>query len=112
MIVTAKKGRLTWLIAGTLTVVLSYAPSDRALAGIGALLATGSPTCGLKFEPGPVVDGRHRQPTPGEFESRMQALREACQTVVGACSSSPSGRATGDLTVGTSSAASPRAENR
>src|SRR5580692_8193310 len=36
-------------------------------------------TTGHRFEPGPIVDGRHRQPTQGEIEARTEvqwALRK------------------------------------
>lgn len=31
--------------------------------------------CGHGFEPGPIVNGHNRQPTPAEFEARTQELR-------------------------------------
>jgi hypothetical protein len=30
---------------------------------------------GHRFEPGPIVESHHRQPTPGEFEARMRELQ-------------------------------------
>jgi hypothetical protein len=35
---------------------------------------------GHRFEPGPIVESRHRQPTPGEFEARMRELQAPSQT--------------------------------
>jgi hypothetical protein len=34
--------------------------------------ATGSKYCAHRFEPGPIVNGHNRQPTPAEFESRIR----------------------------------------
>ena len=35
---------------------------------------------GHRFEPGPNVDGHHRQPTPLEFDARMRELRALAET--------------------------------
>src|SRR5579883_74507 len=112
MVVTATKGRLRRPLACILFVTLSFACLNRASTGDGPRFATGSRACGLKFEPGPILDGRHRQPTPGKFKSRMQALPEVCQMAVSARPASPSACSSGDLAAGTNPAANPGVEDR
>jgi hypothetical protein len=40
---------------------------------------------GHRFEPGPVVNGHHRQPTQSEIEARTQELWARSKTSVGSC---------------------------
>jgi hypothetical protein len=40
---------------------------------------------GHRFAPGPVVNGRHRQPTQREIEARMRELRRSSATKVDRC---------------------------
>jgi hypothetical protein len=63
--------------------VHALAHSSRAAAYDGKYAQLEGPepcTVGHQFEPGPIVDGHHRQPTPLEFESRMRQLRALTQT--------------------------------
>jgi hypothetical protein len=47
----------------------------------------GTESCGTghRFEPGPIVNGHHRQPTPGEIKARTQQLRAWNEVSVGSC---------------------------
>jgi hypothetical protein len=53
----------------------------------------GTHVCGHKFEPGPIVDGHNRQPTPAEFAARTRELHALSEGVfdapqegqIGAC---------------------------
>jgi hypothetical protein len=38
-----------------------------------------------QFEPGPIVNGHHRQPTLGEVEARTQQLRALSKASAGSC---------------------------
>jgi hypothetical protein len=42
-----------------------------------------------QFEPGPIVNGHHRQPTPGEVEARTQQPRAWSQASTGSCFVAP-----------------------
>lgn len=53
------------------------------------LAGSGSCVVGHRFEPGPIVEGHNRQPTPLEFDARMRELRALAETGGG----SSSGRA-------------------
>ena len=44
---------------------------------------------GHRFEPGPIVNGRHRQPTLGEVEARTQQLRALIKASPGSCFAAP-----------------------
>ena len=44
---------------------------------------------GHRFDPGPIVEGHNRQPTPREFQARMQELKEWEQKSSGNCSWPP-----------------------
>jgi hypothetical protein len=46
---------------------------------------------GHRFEPGPIVNGRHRQPTLGEVEARTQQLRALIKASAGSCFAPPHG---------------------
>jgi hypothetical protein len=61
-------------------------PPLALLCGLLAVASPGSPAptasakpiayvCGHGFEPGPIVNGHNRQPTPAEFEARTRELR-------------------------------------
>jgi hypothetical protein len=45
---------------------------------------------GHRFEPGPIVNGHHRQPTLGEVEARTQ-LRALIKASAGSCFAAPHG---------------------
>jgi hypothetical protein len=55
--------------------------------------AGGTEMCGAgyRFEPGPIVNGRHRQPTPREIEERMQQLQALNKARAGSCLDVPRG---------------------
>jgi hypothetical protein len=44
---------------------------------------------GHRFEPGPIVGGHNRQPTPAEFDARTRELNAWSQGGAGSCSSPP-----------------------
>jgi hypothetical protein len=46
---------------------------------------------GHRFEPGPIVNGHHRQPTLGEVEARTQQLRALIKASAGSCFSASHG---------------------
>ena len=57
-----------------------------------AQIGDGKPQCaiGVKFEPGPIVNGRQRQPTQREFDARMQLLQEQAKVrIMQGCDSLP-----------------------
>ena len=67
-----------------------------------ASAATAQPSAGTepcitwhRFEPGPIVNGHHRQPTPGEVEARTRELRALSKA--GACAIAPHGAETATL---------------
>jgi hypothetical protein len=78
-------------------------PQFVALALLGSILisvgaakaqtADGTEACitGHRFEPGPIVHGRHRQPTSGEIEARTQQLRAWSKASAGSCWAAPAG---------------------
>ncbi len=51
----------------------------------------GAPSCitGHKFEPGPIVNGHHRQPTTGEIEARTRELRARISMSADSCLAVP-----------------------
>lgn len=49
-------------------------PGPAAADNLGEAKFEGTAWCGHRFEPGPIVNGRNRQPTPAEFEARRQEL--------------------------------------
>jgi hypothetical protein len=56
---------------------------------------------GHRFEPGPIVDGHYRQPTPAEFDARMRELRAMSQRSAGSCSAPPLSPTGADVALGT-----------
>lgn len=60
------------LLCGLLAVA---SPGSAAAAdGLGEMKSIAY-VCGHGFEPGPIVNGHNRQPTPAEFEARTRELR-------------------------------------
>jgi hypothetical protein len=49
-------------------------PGSAAADSLGQTKSIGY-VCGHGFEPGPIVNGHNRQPTPAEFEARTRELR-------------------------------------
>jgi hypothetical protein len=49
-------------------------PGPVAADNLGEAKFEGTAWCGRRFEPGPIVNGHNRQPTPAEFEARRQEL--------------------------------------
>ena len=60
---------------------------------------TGPCILGHRFEPGPIVEGHYRQPTPREFEARMRELRALSRT--SSCSALPLASIAGEMASGT-----------
>ena len=72
------KLHLAALIFGLLTI------SGGATTAMGG---NGRAPCGIvhQFKPGPIVNGHTRQPTQGEFETRMRQLQAWSTANVGSC---------------------------
>jgi hypothetical protein len=49
---------------------------------------------GCRFEPGPIVNGHHRQPTPREIEARLQRLQALNKARACSCLDARSGSGT------------------
>jgi hypothetical protein len=64
---------------------LSLISAGNAMAGTGGEIGT----CRHRFEPGPIVNGHNRQPTPAEVESRTQQLLVWRHASAGACAAPP-----------------------
>jgi hypothetical protein len=110
------------------------APSKRIVAaltlacGLSAMLALARPVpasadsegprsdrtepciVGHRFEPGPIVDGHYRQPTPAEFEARTRELRALSDR--GPCSAPPVASTAGDMASGARPASAPAVTQR
>jgi hypothetical protein len=79
----------------------------------GLMLASGSATAeqlgnriepcmgGHRFEPGPIVNGRHRQPTQIEIQARMQELQAWGKRNQASCSTAPGNSDAGILSPAT-----------
>jgi hypothetical protein len=61
--------------------ILMSAPAAKAQIGD----ATKPCVTGHRFEPGPIVNGHHRQPTQSEIETRTQELWARSKASAGAC---------------------------
>jgi hypothetical protein len=75
-----------------LSAMLTIAQPGWAAADIGGgAQSEGAVPCviGHRFEPGPIVGGHYRQPTPAEFEARTRELMAWSQRSAGSCSSPP-----------------------
>jgi hypothetical protein len=85
------------LASGLAAIVAVAQPSPAAAHDSEATQSMAIEPCvtGYRFEPGPIVDGHNRQPTPREFEARLRELRTLTQGSAGSCAallrSSPSG---------------------
>ena len=81
---------VAWVtLACELTAMLALVPLGPAAADdIDGTQSERTAPCiaGHRFEPGPIVDGHYRQPTPAEFEARMRELRAISQRSAGSCS--------------------------
>jgi hypothetical protein len=60
-------------------------------AAAGAGNHTAPCVIGHRFEPGPIVNGHNRQPTPAEVEARTRQLRAWSTAGAGSCPGAPSG---------------------
>jgi hypothetical protein len=74
------------------------------LISVGAATAQtgdGTEPCvtGHRFEPGPIANGHHRQPTPDEIEVRTQQLRVWSKASGGSCLAAPPGADSPDRVV-------------
>ena len=75
------------LAFGLAAIVAVEQPSPAAAHDSEATQPMGIEPCiiGHRFEPGPIVDGHNRQPTPREFEARLRELRTLTQGGAGSC---------------------------
>jgi hypothetical protein len=55
-------------------VIVVAVPGPAAADNLGEAKSEETAWCGRRFEPGPIVNGHNRQPTPAEFEARRQEL--------------------------------------
>ena len=87
------------LVAFTISLILASAPA------VMAQTAAGTESCVIwhRLEPGPIVNGHRRQPTPGEVEARTRELRALSK--MGACAIAPHSAET--ITLGAPSARPP-----
>jgi hypothetical protein len=71
------------LVAFAISLILSSASAAMAQT------VAGTESCVIwhRFEPGPIVNGHRRQPTPGEVEARTRELRALSK--MGACAVAP-----------------------
>lgn len=85
------------LACGLAAIVAVAQPSPAAAHDSEARQSMGNEPCviGHRVEPGPIVDGHNRQPTPREFEARLPEVWALTQGSAGSCAallrSSPSG---------------------
>jgi hypothetical protein len=89
--------------ASGLCAVLAVAqPGPAAADDNGGMQSEGTKSCvvGHRFEPGPIVEGHNRQPTPGEFEARVRELRALNQRSTGSCPAPPLSSTVGDMASG------------
>jgi hypothetical protein len=101
-------------LAFGLIAMLAVAPPGSAAADDGGgAQSEGTAPCivGHRFEPGPIVDGHYRQPTPGEFEARMRELRAMSQSSAGSCSAPPLSPSDADMAFRTRSFSAPPSRN-
>ena len=76
MVDPSKTIRFAVTIVCSLFAVIAVAlPSPATADSLGEAKFEGTASCGHRFEPGPVVNGHNRQPTPAEFEARRQELQ-------------------------------------
>jgi hypothetical protein len=69
------------LVALALGLILMSAGNAMVQTGYG----TESCGTGHRFEPGPIVNGHHRQPTPCEIKARTQQLQAWNEVSAGSC---------------------------
>ena len=75
MVDPSRTNRFAPTLVLALLVVIAVATQSLAAADYGAEPNfEGAHVCGHKFEPGPIVDGHNRQPTPAEFAARIREL--------------------------------------
>lgn len=76
MVDPSKAIRFAVTLVYSLFAVIAVAPPSSAAAdSLGEAKFEGTAPCGHRFEPGPIVNGHSRQPTPAEFEARRQELQ-------------------------------------
>jgi hypothetical protein len=70
-----------FMTALAIGLLLMAAPAAEAQIGNGTKRCVTAD----RFEPGPIVNGHHRQPTQAEIEARTQELWARSKTSAGAC---------------------------
>jgi hypothetical protein len=87
MVVQSKRSGPVLTIACSLLLACTVVQPNAAAAidSKGPQYAAGH-VCGHRFEPGPIVNGHYRQPTPAEFEARMRQLQALYRESAGFCS--------------------------
>ena len=88
MVDPSKTIRFAVTLVYSLFAVIAVAPPSPAAAGnLGDAKFEGTASCGHRFEPGSIVNGHNRQPTPAEFEARRQELHMlgSIQSQAGTC---------------------------
>jgi hypothetical protein len=115
MVAPSRRINTALALACGLAAMLAVAQPGPAAADDGAGTQserTGPCIVGHRFEPGPVVEGHYRQPTPGEFEARMRELRALSQKSNGSCSALPLASTAGEMAAGTRPASAPPTSKR
>lgn len=101
MVAPSKRIVVALTLACALSAMLAAVRPAPAAAGDGQGTQTGAAaSCivGHRFEPGPIVDGHYRQPTPAEFEARRRELRALSER--SSCSAPPVASTAGDMASG------------
>jgi hypothetical protein len=95
MIAPSRRVITALILSCGLSAMLTIAQLSGAAAGIReGVQSEGAVPCviGHRFEPGPIVGGHNRQPTPAEFEARTRELMAWSHRSAGSCSVLPDRR--------------------
>jgi hypothetical protein len=112
MVAPSKRILAALTLACGLSVMLAVArPAPASADSEGPRSARTEPCIvGHRFEPGPIVDGHYRQPTPAEFEARRRELRALSER--SPCSAPPVASTAGDMASGARPASAPPVTQR
>jgi hypothetical protein len=78
----------------TLLATLAFGLILLSANAVAAQSADGREPCAAahRFDPGPIVNGHHRQPTAAEVEARSRELRASIRASAGSCAAAPRSR--------------------
>lgn len=103
MVALSRQAQAALTLASCLAAIVAVAqPSPAAARDSEATQSMGIEPCviGHRFEPGPIVDGHNRQPTPREFEARLRELRTLTQGSAASCARLPRSSPSSDVARG------------